>query len=63
MKTTRLIVALSILAAAGGAYAAGAADNAWLMQAPVGGQASAPAPSSAAGNTSSVDTLNQAVEP
>jgi len=63
MKATRLIVALTILAAGGGAYAAGAADNAWLMQSPVGGQASAPAPASAAGNTSSVDTLNQAVEP
>ncbi len=60
MKTIRLLSALAILGAAGGAYAAGQADNAWLMQTPVGQTASAPTPS-AAGDTSNVDPINQAV--
>jgi len=47
MKITRLITAIAILAGTSGAYAAGAADNAWLVQAPAGQQPSAPAPTSA----------------
>jgi len=62
MKTIQLFTAIAMLAAAGGALAAGAADNAWLMQTPVG-QASAPAPAGAAGDTSNTDALNQPVTP
>ena len=60
MKATRILTALVILAAAGGAYAS-ASDNSWLVDTPIGQQASAPAP--AGGDTSTRDPLNTAVEP
>ena len=56
MKTTKIIFALAILAATGGAYAAGAADNSWLMQTPVGQQQP-----SASGDTSTPDPISMPI--